>query len=155
MGRMRDEDLDRLFEELPSAEASPDFTRQVLARLDERAALRPGPGHPKRLLALAAATLAAALLSSYLAAWYERSRTAERIESLRSEYRELREELDKVRALADQLEPVWRLGGTDDVEFVFDLRELAASGPETPAARSDRDAEDGPRAEPASHHPDP
>ncbi|HEY7818006.1 MAG TPA: hypothetical protein VIG29_07305, partial [Vicinamibacteria bacterium] len=56
---------------------------------------------------------------------YHRSRAAARVRELRDEYRELQRELQKLRVLSRELEPVLDLGGTEDVGFVFDLRELA------------------------------
>jgi hypothetical protein len=69
---------------------------------------------------------------------YRQSKAAARVEELRGEYRELQAEIEKLRALSRELEPVLELGGTEDVGFVFDLRELARR-------------EDGPAARPASH----
>ena len=146
MGRMRNEDVERLLRELPRDQPPADFTDRVLARLDARAAR--ARGRRSSLLAAAAAVAAVVVWTSgYLAERYERSSAAERVESLRREYRDLRDELDQVRALAEQLEPVLRLGGTEDVEFVFDLRELAADG--------EHPREDSPAATPASHVPNP
>lgn len=137
---MNDEDLSRLLRELPLEEPSFDFTRRVLAKVDARSLrFRRSRG---AVLAWAAAALLGMLLSQgYLRERYERSKAAARVRELRDEYRDLQMELEKIRTLTRELEPVLDLGGTDDVEFVFDLRELAR-----------REAE-GPRAEPASHTP--
>jgi hypothetical protein len=141
MGGMKNEDVERLLKELPSEATAPDFTERVLSRLDARARRR--RSRRAALVAAAALVAGAVLASGYFTERYERSRTAEKVESLRTEYRELKQELDELRALARQLEPVLELGGTDDVEFVFDLRELAPAKPENDGSR--------PRAEPASH----
>jgi hypothetical protein len=88
-----------------------------------------------------AALLGVLLSQGYLRERYQRSRAAARVRELRDEYRELQTELEKLRTLTRELEPVLPLGGTDEVEFVFDLRELA------------RREGDRPRAEPALHVP--
>jgi hypothetical protein len=138
---MNDEDLSRLLQELaPGGDPSSDFTARVLARIDT---------DPKRrrrtrafTLAWAGAALLGVLLSQgYLRERYRRSRAAARVQELRGEYQELQRELEKLRALTREIEPVLNLGGTDDVEFVFDLRELA------------RRNEQGSKGKPASHAP--
>jgi hypothetical protein len=137
---MNDEDLSRLLRELSREEPSFDFTKRVLAKVDARS--RRGRRSRGTVLAWAAAALLGVLLSQgYLRERYQRSRAAARVRELRDEYRELQTELEKLRTLTRELEPVLPLGGTDDVEFVFDLRELA------------RREGDRPRAEPASHAP--
>lgn len=140
MGRMNDEDLSRLLRELPREEPSFDFTKRVLAKVDARA--RSGRRSRGTVIAWAGAALLGAFLSQgYLRERYERSRAAARVRELRDEYRELQTELEKLRTLTRELEPVLELGGTDDVEFVFDLRELA------------RGESEGLRAEPVSDAP--
>jgi hypothetical protein len=133
MGRMNDEDVSRLLRELPREEPSFDFTARVLARVD-----RPRTGRRNRASALAwvgAALLGVALSQGYLRERYERSKAAARVRELRDEYRELQAELEKLRVLTRELEPVLDLGGTEDVDFVFDLRELARR--ETEVFRAD------------------
>jgi len=140
MGRMNDEDVSRLLRELPREEPSFDFTARVLAKVDSRS--RSGRRNRASVLAWAAAALLGIFVSQgYLRERYQRSKAAERVRELRDEYRELQTELEKLRTLTRELEPVLDLGGTEDVGFVFDLRELA------------RDDADRPRAEPASHAP--
>jgi hypothetical protein len=137
---MNDEDLSRLLRELPREEPSFDFTRRVLEKLDARSLrFRRSRG---AVLAWAAAALLGVLLSQgYLRERYQRSRAAARVRELRDEYRELQTELEKLRTLTRELEPVLPLGGTDELEFVFDLRELAREGGGRP------------RAEPVFHSP--
>ena len=133
MGRMNDEDLSQLLRELPREEPSFDFTRRVLAKVDARS--RSGR-RSRAVLAWAAAALLGVLLSQgYLRERYQRSRAAARVRELRDEYRELQAELEKLRVLTRELEPVLVLGGTEDVDFVFDLRELARR--ETEVFRAD------------------
>ncbi len=140
MGRMNDEDVSRLLRELPREEPSFDFTRRVLAKVDARS--RSGRRSRGTVIAWAGAALLGAFLSQgYLRERYERSRAAARVRELRDEYRELQTELEKLRTLTRELEPVLELGGTDDVEFVFDLRELA------------RRESEGLRAQPVSDAP--
>lgn len=140
MGRMNDEDLGRLLQGLPRAEPSFDFTARVLSRLESRSRRGRRRGS-SAILWVGAALFGIFLSQAYLRERYERSRAAARVRELRDEYRELQTELEKLRVLTRELEPVLNLGGTEDVEFVFDLRELA------------REKSDRPRAEPASHAP--
>lgn len=139
MGRMNDEDLGRLLRELPRSEPSFDFTARVLSKLDSRSRR---VRRNRASIAWAGAALVGLFLShGYIRDWYERSRAAARVREFRDEYRELQTELEKLRTLTRELEPVLDLGGTEEVEFVFDLRELA------------RKQANGPRTEPASHAP--
>jgi hypothetical protein len=136
---MNDEDLGRLLRELPRAEPSFDFTARVLSRLESspRGSRRKIPA----LVWMAAVLVGLFVSQGYLRERFERSRAAARVRELRDEYRELQTELEKLRVLTRELEPVLDLGGTEEVEFVFDLRELA------------REDSNRPRAEPASHAP--
>jgi hypothetical protein len=137
---MNDEDVSRLLRELPREEPSFDFTARVLAKVDSRS--RSGRRNRASTFAWVGAALLGVFLSQgYLRERYQRSQAAARVRELRDEYRELQRELEKLRTLTRELEPVLDLGGTEDVEFVFDLKELA------------REDSDRPRAEPASHAP--
>lgn len=148
MSKLSDEDVQRLFRDLPNVPVSNDFTDKVLRRLDERPKAG-GLRSPRLVLAGLAAVVVIGVATSgislramkTLQARYERSQTAKRVEALREEYRTLETELDKLRRLTDELEPVIDLGGTEDVDFVFDLRQLA------------RDEGKGSKAEPVSRSP--
>ncbi|MGH9321470.1 MAG: hypothetical protein ACRD3V_16490 [Vicinamibacteria bacterium] len=144
MGRLSDEDLGRLLRELPAAPSSTDFTERVLEKLDSRSrsgGVSGGMKNRTAALATAAALVLGIVISQgYLRERYEKSQTAERVRELRGEYRELQAELEKLRALTRELEPVLDLGGTEDVGFVFDLRGLARE-PESK------------RTDPVSHSP--
>jgi hypothetical protein len=120
---MNDEDLSRLLRELPREEPSFDFTNRVLARVDGVSAREPRKRSATFVL-VGAALLGAVLSQGYLRERYQRSQAAARVRELRDEYRELQNELEKIRTLTRELEPVLDLGGTKDVEFVFDLRHL-------------------------------
>jgi hypothetical protein len=137
---MSDDDVSRLLRELPREEPSFDFKSRVLAKVDARR----GRGRRRRAPVLAwvgAALLGLFLSQGYLRERYQRSKAAARVRELRNEYRQLQTELEKIRTLTRELEPVLDLGGTEDVEFVFDLRELA------------RKEAEGLRAQPVSHAP--
>jgi hypothetical protein len=137
---MNDEDLGRLLRELPRAEPSFDFTARVLSKAESRSrGSRRNRG--SALVWVGAALLGVVVSHGYLRERYERSRAAVRVRELRDEYRELQTELEKLRTLTRELEPVLDLGGTEDVEFVFDLRELA------------REEAKELRSKPASHAP--
>ena len=127
---MREEDLKRLLAELPRAEASPDFTENVLRRLDERGARRLSP--PRRW-AWAAMGLAAAATIASLAAWQlekgrERARDLAQIELLKSEHEALSKELAGMRELAAPAEGEVFLGRAGDVDLVW-RAESAKKGP--------------------------
>lgn len=142
-GRMKDEDVSRLLRELPREEPSFDFTVRVLKALDSHPR---GRRHPRAYFIawVGAALLGVFLSQGYFRERYQRSKAAARVRELRDEYRELQTELQKLRSLTRELEPVLDLGGTDDVEFVFDLRELA---------RREAAQSESLRAAPASHAP--
>jgi hypothetical protein len=122
---MSDEDIGRLIREMPRPAASSDFSGRVLAKLGE--AEKRGRTRRRSLVAaLAASALLLGLFSQgYVMRRIERSRAAERVQAMRDEYRELQAELEKLRALARDADPILDLGGTESVDFVFDLRELA------------------------------
>ena len=124
MGRMNDEDVSRLLRELPREEPSFDFTARVLAKVDSSS--RSGRRNRASTLAWVGVALLGVVVSQgYFRERYQRSKAAARVRELRDEYRELQTELEKLRTLTRELEPVLNLGGTEDVDFVFDLRELA------------------------------
>lgn len=140
MTTMNDDDLGRLLKKLPRHEASPEFTERLLERLDEPA---PRIVPPRWWLAPA---LGVVVLGSWLA-WtvvyerHERRESAARVEALRTEYQELERELEALRDLATDAEPVLELGGTEEVEFVLDLRRLAREREQmraTPTSHSPR-----------------
>ena len=138
MTAMNDDDLGTLLQKLPRHEASPEFTDRVLERLDE-------PAPVNRRAWVIAAAAAAVLVSAVVAALAvreanERRETAERLEMMRNEYRALELELEELRALTSDVQPVIELGGTEQVDFVFDLRRLAEE-----RGRA--------RAQPTSHSP--
>jgi hypothetical protein len=137
---MKEEDVSRLLRELPREEPSFDFTKKVLTAVDARSR-RPRRARLYSVAGVAAALLAIFLGQGYLRERYQRSQAAARVRELRDEYRELQREVEKLRALSRELEPVLDLGGTEDVDFVFDLRELARRDPEAL------------RADPVSHAP--
>jgi hypothetical protein len=143
MSRITDDDIGRLLRALPGEGASAEFTRSVLSKLDARKGRLATRRRRRAVLATAAAIALGTVVSQgFLRERYERSRAAERIETLREEYRELQMELEKLKALTRELEPVLDLGGTEEVDFVLDLGELA---------RRQRTKEAEPKAEPASH----
>jgi hypothetical protein len=88
---------------------------------------------------LAAAVVLVVALSSGLAHWREaqqerqRAEAARRVEALRNEYEALQRELAELRALAAESQPVVGLGGTEDLDFVMDLRALAREAQQSEA----------------------
>lgn len=148
---MSDEDIGDLLRELRHRQGrapSSDFTSRVLGKLDARTGRGRRARGPRRALALgfAASLVGVALLAVFreggrLLERVERSETAERVRELRAEYRDLQAELDKLKALTQEIQPVLDLGGTEQVDFVLDLRDLPR----------ERDPGEPPAAAPASH----
>lgn len=123
MSGMRDEDLRRLLDELPRHRASSTFTERVLDEIDQEPDATRAPWRKWMWLPAAAALIAAVWSSHVVSRQREERRVAtERLEQMQTEYRELQRELDQLRSLTSAVEPVIELGGTDDVDFVFDAR---------------------------------
>ena len=117
---MNEEHLRNLLSSLPREEASDDFTDRVLNRLDSVKR----PIYFERRLALAASLL------FIVAGWYglrqwqssvEKQQTDARIRSIKSEVHQLQNDIRLLRDLA----PVLYLGGTENVDFVLDMRQFA------------------------------
>jgi len=138
MTAMHDDELRRLLKKLPRREASPEFTHRLMERLDKPRA----PRLPQAwVLAGACAVIFLAwFVGATLEQRLERRETAKRLKTMRNEYQALEVELQELRSLASAARPVLDLGGTEQVDFVFDLRRLADE-----RARA--------RAQPTSHAP--
>ena len=111
--------LRELMRTLPRASAEQDFTREVLLRLDRRPARRP------RLLA-AAATLLVGLLA--LGTFHEVRERQANARELAEEQAAIRKELDELKRMAAEYEPVVYIDGKE-VDYVLDLREQADGTP--------------------------
>ena len=120
---MNDRDLKSLLSGLTHEKASAGFKTRVIARLDETAS---SPRHSLGW-ALAAAVLVAALGSALL--WgrvvEQREQEVARIQSLRTEYRDLEDELRDLRRLFAATEPVVAVEGSGEYDYVVDLQEIA------------------------------
>ena len=92
-------------------------------RLDETKSPRRGRS-PWLVAAACALLLGVWLVPSKLRERAVRRENAQRLEMMRNEYRALRFELDELRALTFEGEPVLELGGTEQLDFVIDLRRL-------------------------------
>ncbi len=136
MTAMNDDDVGNLLKKLPRHEVSPEFTERVMERLDEPALVRRGWVFAGACAQLIGVWLGAVVLEER----NERRETAERLEMMRDEYRALEVELKELRSLASEAQPVLDLGGTEQVDFVFDLRGLAQERGKA-------------RAQPTSHSP--
>jgi hypothetical protein len=131
MGRMTNEDVGRLLHELSERNAAdalptPGFTGRVLERLEAGHRYRGSWSSLGLAIAavLVATVVAIAIRGGKGTERGERSRTAARVRQLRDEYRDLQSELEKLRALTEEVRPVLELGSTDRVDFVLDLTEL-------------------------------
>ena len=136
MTAMNDGDVGNLLKKLPRHEVSPEFTERVMERLDEPALVRRGGVFVGACALLLAVWLGAVVFEER----NERRETAERLEMMRDEYRALEVELEELRSLASEAQRVLDLGGTEQVDFVFDLRRLAEERGKA-------------RAQPTSHSP--
>ena len=139
MNPLRDEELCRLLKNMSRQDASADFTDKVLSRL---ATEPPRTAWGARTTWAVAAAIAVGIWVGQMVRSERRGqvRAAENLEQMQNEYRELRSELDRLRRLTSDVEPVLELGGTERMDFIFDLRVLADE-------RSER------RAKPVSHSP--
>ena len=140
MTRLTDEKLSALLRKLPRTDASPEFTARVLDGLDRPASARRVLRMRWGLAAAAALVLGTWLVTGVLREREERRAAEARVQQMREEYLALEAELDRLRALTNGAEPVLELGGTEDVDFVFDLRRFARE-------------RGGARAEPVSMQP--
>ena len=123
---MKDEDIGKLLRDLPRHKASAGFTHRLMERLpNERAS-----AHQWWRPAMAMATAVVVVLAASTAwdHWQkarEQAEAARRVEALRTEYESLERELEELRSLAAESQPVLNLGGTGEVDFVMDLRALS------------------------------
>lgn len=117
--------LDEVIRDNPRAGASPDFTQRVMKRIRESQETRPSSFAWKPVLAVATLVIIS-VLSGVV---YEKQKEAERIEAIRIEARQLEAELEALKKQADQSSEVY-LGGSENREYVFDLRDLTAPSSE-------------------------
>ena len=121
---------DRLdLKRLPRVGASEGFTQAVLSRVRERhrKARRTAPR-----LRLAVAAVAVVVVSAAAGAWWARqappadppSLSAESLDQLRSQYRELDRELQALRRLAHDAQPFVPVAIDPRTEVLFDLRDI-------------------------------
>jgi hypothetical protein len=115
---MNHDEIPRLLGDLPHHSASRDFTGEVLSKLDRPAQ----PRVPVRRLA-AAAALAVLLASAGM--WsraVDERREAERARTLRAEQQAIRKELEELKRLTRNYDPVIEIEG-EGVDFVIDMNE--------------------------------
>lgn len=119
---------DRLdLKRLPRVDASDGFTEDVLRRVRAGEESRPAPR-----LRLAVAAVAIVVVSAAAGAWWARQSapaeapplSAENIEQLKSEYRELNRELESFRRLAEDTQPFVPVSIDPLTEVLFDLRDV-------------------------------
>ncbi len=121
-GRRRHLDLGHL----PRADASPEFTAAVLDRVRQSRQTRPLP----RLGTIAAGALVV-ISSAAGGMWWSRRAapeppplSTERIDELRLEYRELSDELESLRRLAEDSQPFVPVSVSPETQILFDLRDI-------------------------------
>ena len=114
---------------LPRVDASDGFTEDVLRRVRAGEEGRPAPR-----LRLTVAAVAVVVVSAAAGAWWTRQSppaepatvTAESLEQLRSEYRELSRELEALHRLAEDTQPFVPVSIDPQTEVLFDLRDIQA-----------------------------
>jgi hypothetical protein len=111
---------------LPRVEASAGFTTEVLRRVRTDEAPRPVPR-----LRVAVACVAVTVVAAAAGAWWARQSTpepapitAESLEQLKSEHRELLRELESLRRLAQDSQPFVPVSIDPQTEVLFDLRDI-------------------------------
>ncbi len=111
---------------LPRVDASADFTASVLRRVRADEGRRAAPR-----LRLAVACVAVVVASAAAGAWWTRQSapepapvTADTLEELKSEHRELIEELESLRRLALDSQPYVPVSIDPQTEVLFDLRDI-------------------------------
>ena len=111
---------------LPRVDASADFTASVLRRVRADEGRRAAPR-----LRLAVACVAVVVASAAAGAWWARQSTpepapitAESLEQLKSEHRDLLRELESLRRLAQDSQPFVPVSIDPQTEVLFDLRDI-------------------------------
>ncbi|HVT45707.1 MAG TPA: hypothetical protein VMT00_15110 [Thermoanaerobaculia bacterium] len=124
---MNDSELHELLTRLPREGASRHFTATVLGRL----------GRSRRLASIRiAAAVAFVALTALIGVTFGvvESREAHAMAELRTEQERIRTELESLKRLSANWEPVIHLGSDGDVEYVLDLR-TANDEPAPPVVR--------------------
>ena len=123
---MKDKDIGNLLRRLPRQKASAGFTGRLMERLPHM--LPSAPYWRRTALGVAAAvvlTVAASSAWNYWRGERERAEVAQRVEAMRNEYESLQKELEELRSLAAESQPVLSVGGSGEVDFLMDLRALS------------------------------
>jgi hypothetical protein len=150
---MSEQKLRDALRELPRVSARDGFTEDVLSHIDEvdggasrddeRKTATPAPSRATRPWLGLAAAAAIVFATTFAFVHFERQRDVamqhaggngetQTLTELRAEHEQLRNELSQLMKLGPSSSPVVYLGGTDDLDIVFDLgRAPAASNPET------------------------
>lgn len=115
--------LERALAELRPVRASENFTRRVLAELDERRPSIRARTSPRWAMALAALLVIGLGLGLWLGSRPGIDSEIQENQALqrRQEYESLRQELAALRSLADRRPPVLYLGGDSQIDLVLDL----------------------------------
>ena len=117
---MEDQPIGQLLRELPAEPARPGFTARVVARLDRSEELERRPALRPRL-AWTAALVAALGISAGLIGIRDRPAAPDRAEArrilaeLKAEHSRLEQDFQELR------EPVYYLGGNEDIDLIVDL----------------------------------
>lgn len=129
---MNDQQLSEILRSLPKERAGGDFTAELLARLEASPPATSSRWSRHRVVL--AACLCLALLGGIVGAWHwqrvdvqrvdARRQARAELEELRGEQRALERELAELVALT-RSEPVVYLGGSEEVDLVIDLGNLA------------------------------
>lgn len=120
-----DLDLNSTLRDLPRVGARPDFTTQVLAKLQQRQAAAVSPSAWQPLVAAAAVFAMVALVANWQRPGDRLPHGTLSISSIAAEHQQLAKEFDSLRALSQSARPVLHVDGNDQVDFVLGLNEIS------------------------------
>jgi hypothetical protein len=138
---MNEEHIRNLLSSLPREQASDDFTDRVMNCLENVKQ----PIYLEHRFALAAVVLLIVVAGYGLRQWQssvEERETEARIQSIKTQVQQLQNDIRLLRSLA----PVLYLGGTENVDFVLDMRQLtpgAEGGSVQPSVYEEADGRGG------------
>ncbi|MGA7616654.1 MAG: hypothetical protein WBX15_15885 [Thermoanaerobaculia bacterium] len=117
---MNRDPLTELLRQLPREKTDGSFVAELMERL--------GSGHPPRrsMRRLVTAVVSSVLIFGSASGWLlHRHHEEQRLSRLRAEEAAIRLQIDELRRLTEQRDPVVYLGGYENVDLVLDLRTAA------------------------------
>ena len=118
---MKHDELSDLLQSLPMTPASRGFTARTLAR-----ATTPRRSRRREVRAVFAFVLSAILLLSGAIGIRHHHETV-RLQQMRAEQKQIRKELDNLKAISNESDPRLFVGGSGPYDFVIDLQHVRSS----------------------------